>query len=231
MFRRHGIGPADDQPGPGEPRRGQQRCRGSGKGPAPSAAGRRARSTTTPPERQATSLPRTPRRSAADQAGAGAQADQPGRAHPPRARWAARQPARDSRRSPPGCTAPWPARGAAAASAGDQCRDHLPGRGTAGWSAASAAPSRTGPARTGEPLDHRRVQQHLRDRLQPQRDSVGRQPGRRPQQVRSPAPGVGGSASSTTDRAKRATGGDTDDGCQHAMYPATSAAIQFLYCM
>ena len=42
---------------------------------------------------------------------------------------------------------------------------------------------------------------------------------------------VGGSASSTTDRAKRAACGGTGTGCQHATYPATSAAIQFLYCM
>ena len=43
---------------------------------------------------------------------------------------------------------------------------------------------------------------------------------------------VGGAASSTTDRAKRAACGGTDADCQRATYPATSAAaIQFLYCM
>ena len=42
---------------------------------------------------------------------------------------------------------------------------------------------------------------------------------------------VPGTARSATDRANEAAGGGTDAGCQHATYPATSAAIQFLYCM
>jgi hypothetical protein len=40
----------------------------------------------------------------------------------------------------------------------------------------------------GEPLDHRRVQQHLGDRIQAQADREIRQPGRRPQQVLRPLP-------------------------------------------
>ena len=55
---------------------------------------------------------------AADQPRAGAQADQPGRPHPPRAQRAARPPAPGTRRSPPRCTAAWPAPAAAPHPAG-----------------------------------------------------------------------------------------------------------------
>ena len=95
-----GIGPAADQGIPGEPGGGQQPGMVAGQHRHGARAGAAHRDHD-PPDRRATSLPRTSRRSERI-----SPARRPGRPAPPRASaapsWAARPPGRGSRRSPPG---------------------------------------------------------------------------------------------------------------------------------
>ena len=115
----------------------------------------------------------------------------PDRPGPPRASaapwWAGRRPGPGSHRSARRCKELWHARGAAARPPAPG-RPPPPGPGTEGSCAASARPARTGRRIRGEPLDHRRMQQHPRHRLQTQRHRERRQPGRHPTTARSPAP-------------------------------------------
>ena len=123
---------------------------------------------------------------AADQPGAGAQADQPGRAHPPLRSWAGRPPARDTRRSAPGCRAALARSRGSGRSAGYSCgttRRPMNRRFVRSVRRATAGQARRAP---GEPLGYRRVQHHLRHRLQAQPDRVIGELARRPQQVLGP---------------------------------------------
>ena len=120
---------------------GQRRARR-----VPTARGRAPRtSTTTPPDRQATSVPRTARRSAPGEAGGGTRQTSTGPRASAARGTAGRQPARDSRRFRR-AVGRGPASGAAP-------RPRVPapgppaGPGTAGWCAACGAPSRTARAR------------------------------------------------------------------------------------
>ena len=159
-----------------------------------------------------TSVPRTPRRSAPGQPGAGAQADQPGRAHPPRGgglRISQRQVPGDLRRAvgrlgplpgqrrirrrqrgdhPPG-QEPQVGPQRAARRAGQ------PGRGprTARSPTGAAAPPAPGPARAGPPNAASRAAAHS--------SAFAR--------ARVPGP-----ARAATARANPAAGGGTDAGCQ-----------------
>ena len=187
MLCRCGLGAAGDQAARRRTRPRPAAARGSGPAPA----------------RPAAAAPRDLDDDAAGPAGDvgaahGAQvgADQPGacaRGRPARRRAsaarpsAARPPAPGSRRSAPGYRGPWPARGAAA-----RPRAPAAGRrpGEEPQVRAQRAPRHAGQARRvrGEPLDHRRVQQHLRHRLQAQPDPVAGELARGPQQVLRPVP-------------------------------------------
>ena len=124
---------------------------------------------------------------AADQPGAGPEADQPGRPHPPLAgglRVRQCQEPGDLRRAA-GLPGPLPGQ--------RQVRrielGHHPAPGEPQVRAQRAARRTRQPRRApGEPLGGRRVQQHLRHRLQPQPDCPVREPARRPQQVLRPFP-------------------------------------------
>ena len=185
-FRRAGSRPAGDQAGPGELRGGQQELVVAGQhrhGPRPPAAHLHDDAAGPAGDVAAADGPQV----GADQPGACSQADQPGGAHPPRGRGLGvreREIAVDLRR---GYRAPWPARGAVACPPGE-LRDHLPGQEPQVGPQRPPRHARQPGRVRGEPLDHRRVQQHLRDRLQAQPDRPVREPARRPQQVLRPLP-------------------------------------------
>ena len=180
-----GIGPAADQPGPGGRRRGQQPVVVAGQHrhrPRPGAA---RTATITPPDRQVTSVPCTSRRSARISPAPAPRQISPARPHPPlRGGLGVRQgeiPG-DLRRAV-GRLGPLPGQRHVLriqlrhhpAADEPQVRPQRPPR--------HAGQPRRAP---GEPLDHRRVQQHLRCRVQAERDRVIGEPGRRPQQVLRP---------------------------------------------
>ena len=123
----------------------------------------------------------------ADQPGAGAQADQPGRPHPPRQRGlrvGQRQVPGDLRRAV-GRLGVFPRQRRIRRG---QLRDHPAG--DEPQVRAQRAARHPGQARRAarEPLDHRRVQQYLRHRVQAQPDRVVRELRRGPQQVLGPLP-------------------------------------------
>ena len=151
----------------------------------------------------------------ADQPGAGAQADQPGGAHPPRGgrlRGGEGEIAVDLRRGIRGLGV---LAGQRHVRRG-QRRDNPAGQEP--QVRAQRPPRHAGQARCvrGEPLDHRGVQQHLRHRIQAQPGRPVREPPAAQSRffARSCPPGA---AWVTTARAKSAACGDTDDGCQPAI--------------
>ena len=85
-----------------------------------------------------------------------------------------------------------------------QVRHHPPG--DEPQVGAQRPPRRPGDPRRvrGEPLDHRRVQQHARHRLQPEPDAVGRRACRPPTAGSWPGPGASGPQPATTCRANAA---------------------------
>ena len=181
------VMPAGDQAGPGERRGGQQRLVVAGQHrhrPGPPAAAHVCDDAAgAAGDVGAADRPQV----GADQPGAGAQADQPGRPHPPRRRGlrgGEREVAVDLRR----CI-----RGLGVLAGQRRVRRGQRGNDRPGQEPQVRAkrPPRHGgqPGRVrGEPLDHRRVQQHLRDRLQAQPGAPVREPARCPQQVLRPLP-------------------------------------------
>ena len=182
------IGPAADQPGPGERRRRPAAGRGSGPAPAPCAPARRGRSTTHPAgpaRRRRCRAHRAGRRGSARRRRPGRPARPPASAAPP---WAGRP----------------PAPGYPAISAGLYgCLGPLPGQrqvrriqlrhdpaADEPQVRAQRPPRHAGQARRapGEPLGHRRVQQHLRHRLQAQPDGRNQRACPPPTAGSSPAP-------------------------------------------
>ena len=180
------VGAAGDQGGPGELRGSQQPVVVAGQHrhrPRPGAADIDDHPAGPADDIGAAHRPQV----RAGQAGAGAQADQPGRAHPPRQRRL-----RISQRQVPGDLGravrglgPFP--GQRRVRRG-QRGHHFPGQEP--QVGPQRAARRAGQARRAdrEPLDHRGVQQHLRDRLQAERDAE-RSQRPPPTAARSPAPG------------------------------------------
>ena len=182
MFRRPGSSPPQISAGPGERRRRPAAGPGSGPVPAP-----RGHAVPGPDDHAAGPAGHVGAarvaQVAADQPGARPQADQPGRAHPPR----------------PSSAGHPPARGTPAISARLYgCLDRSRGSGrSAGYRCGTARrpmnrrfvrsvqPRRARQARRapGEPLSGRRVQHHLRHRLQPEPDRVIGELAHGPQQV------------------------------------------------
>ena len=203
------TGPAADQPGPGERRGGQQ--------PGVIAIQHRhgARSRAADGHEHAAGPAHDVAAAhiaqvAADQPGAGAQADQPGRPHPPLSRGLGirqRQEPGDLRRAVR-CLGPLPGQRQVRRIQlrHDPAADEPQVR-------AQRPPCHAGQARRapGEPLGHRRVQQHLRHRLKAQPEAVISELARRPQQVLRPLPPLR-PALVITSRANAAARGDTDDG-------------------
>ena len=180
------IDAAADQPAPGGPRRGQQPGVVTGKDRhRPRAGAAHGHDHAAGPARHVGAAHVA--QVAADQPGAGAQADQPRRPHPPLAGGLGigeRQIPVDLRRAIR-CLGPLPRQRKIRrielrhhpAADEPQVRAQRPPR--------HAGQPRRAP---GEPLGHGRVQQHLRHRLQPQPDAVVGELARRPQQVLRPLP-------------------------------------------
>ena len=180
-----GIGPAADQPGPGEPGRSQQP--GVVAGQHRHHAGAAAPDLDHDAARAAQDVAAAHvAQASADQPGAGSQADQPRGAHPPlRGGLGAgqREEAVDLRRAV-GRLGPLPGQRHIRRI---QLRDRAAGdEPLVGAQRAARHPGQ--PRRApGEPLDHRRVEHHLRLQGQTRRGRVVRE-ARRPQQVLRPLP-------------------------------------------
>ena len=204
------IGPAADQPGPGEPGRGQQPGVVAGQHRHRARPGAAHGDHDTPPDRHATSVPRTSRRSPRiSPAPAPRQTSPAARIRRPVVGWASA-----SARYPPisaglyGCLGPFPGQRQVRRI---QVRHH-PAADEPQVGAQRPPRHPRQPRRApGEPLGYRRVQHHLRHRLQAQPERVIGQLARRPQQVLRPLPPLRPGLAITS-RANAAACGDTDDG-------------------
>ena len=175
------------------------------------------------------SLPRTAAQVGADQPGAGAEADQPGGAHPPRRRGLGggeREITVDLRR---GIRAPWRARGAAACPPAP-ARDDRRARNRR----LARSVRRVTPVSPGACAVNRSITEECSStsgtgsRPSPMAQSASLPAAHSRFFARSCPPGA---AAVTTARANPAARGDTDDGCHRRIYAAVSAeSIQDLYC-